>query len=140
MSILANPSDSIPRQRSQNLRIQDEELGEVEPKQTLRSPKVVSPGAESQTRRRFQEISSEISQTLKLQENKEGLVKFWDQFTRKGKRKIGVMESLRAIVYSSCTSFVFHAFFIPSNSLLPRVKHISNSHSDSMGIQFSELE
>ncbi|KAF8873867.1 hypothetical protein CPB84DRAFT_1690528 [Gymnopilus junonius] len=75
-------------------------------------PKVNSPGAESQTRRRFREISLELSQSLKLQgnkedlvkkiqENKEDLVKFWDQFTRKGKKKISVMDSLKAIVFSS---------------------------------------
>ncbi|KDR83456.1 hypothetical protein GALMADRAFT_235613 [Galerina marginata CBS 339.88] len=97
-------SNSNARQRGQNLRIQDEELGELEPKPTLHTP-AVSPGPESSTRRRFQEFSEEISQTLKLQENKEELVRFWDQFTRKGKRKIGVMESLKAILYSSWLNF-----------------------------------
>jgi len=32
----------------------------------------------------------------------EGLYRFWRRFTRKGKKNIGVMQSLRAIVLSSC--------------------------------------
>lgn len=88
-----------PRQRNQNLRLADEEQGLHEPKQT---PKIVSPGTESQRRRRFHELGHELGETLRLQENKEELVKFWDQFTRKGKKKIGVVESLKAILWSSC--------------------------------------
>ncbi|PPR03874.1 hypothetical protein CVT26_000872 [Gymnopilus dilepis] len=103
-SILVDPSNTIPRQRSQNLRLPDEEQGlDDEKRSQSRSPlpKVISPGAESQTRRRFREISQELSQSLKIQENKQELLKFWDQWTRKGKRKIGVVESLKAIVFSS---------------------------------------
>jgi hypothetical protein len=33
----------------------------------------------------------------------EGLVWFWRRFTRTGKKKIGVMQSLRAFLCSSCT-------------------------------------
>lgn len=102
-SILVDPSSPIQHQRNHNLRLPDEELGIDEPKRSPSPlPKVISPGAESQTRRRFREISQELSQSLKIQENRQELVKFWDQFTRKGKRKIGVVESLRAIILSSC--------------------------------------
>lgn len=32
----------------------------------------------------------------------DGMVEFWDRFTRKGKENIGVWDSLKAIVFSSC--------------------------------------
>ncbi|KAF8803776.1 hypothetical protein BYT27DRAFT_7109338 [Phlegmacium glaucopus] len=38
---------------------------------------------------------------MNLQENKEEFVKFWDRFTRKGKKKIGVKHSLRSLALSS---------------------------------------
>ena len=37
-----------------------------------------------------------------IHEAERGPVGLWDQFLRKGKKKIGVRESLRAIVFSSC--------------------------------------
>jgi Ca2+:H+ antiporter len=41
--------------------------------------------------------------TMHLPDKKE-LVHLWDRFTRKGKRKIGVVESIHAIFFSSCKS------------------------------------
>jgi Ca2+:H+ antiporter len=32
----------------------------------------------------------------------EGMYRFWHRFTRKGKKNIGVMQSLRAFIFSSC--------------------------------------
>ncbi|KAJ3505926.1 hypothetical protein NLJ89_g7158 [Agrocybe chaxingu] len=80
--------------RHRHVRVLDEEKA-VE--NSGDGPPIQSPGTESQRRRRLHEISHH----LHLQEGQEGLVKFWDQFTRKGKRKIGFMESLHAIVFSS---------------------------------------
>ena len=62
------------------------------------APKVLSPGTESSRRRSFHELT----QRLHFEENKEELIKFRDQFTRKGKKKVGVIESLRALFFSSC--------------------------------------
>jgi len=48
---------------------------------------------------------SEKSQHMSMHlPDKEELVHLWDRFTRKGKRNIGVVESLRAIFFSSCKS------------------------------------
>ncbi len=43
-----------------------------------------------------------IAETLHIEEGKEELIRFWDQFMRKDKKKIGVVESLRAFFFSSC--------------------------------------
>ena len=59
---------------------------------------VVSPGTASAKRGRVQEIS----QHLNLHENKEELVRYWDRFIRKGKKKVGVIASLRTLALSSC--------------------------------------
>lgn len=64
---------------------------------------VVSPGTESQRRRRLRQIGQRIS--IQAEENKEELVRYWDRFTRKGKNKIGVMDSLRALLLSSCAIY-----------------------------------
>jgi len=83
------------RKRNLGIELEDEEqaLGHDAP-----APKVLSPGTESSRRRRLHELT----QRLHLEENKEELIKFWDQFTRKGKKKIGVVESFRALFFSSC--------------------------------------
>jgi len=93
---MSTPTETISpttRKRNPGIGLQDEEqgLGHDAP-----APKVLSPGAESSRRRRLHEL------TLHFEENKEELVKFWDQFTRKGKKKIGVVESFRALLFSSC--------------------------------------
>jgi hypothetical protein len=62
------------------------------------STPVVSPGTASEKRGRLQGIS----QHLNLQENKEELVRYWDRFIRKGKKKVGVIASLRTLALSSC--------------------------------------
>lgn len=36
-------------------------------------------------------------------EAEDSVIKFWDRFTRKGKKNIGVLESLKVIATSSCT-------------------------------------
>ncbi|KAF9057456.1 hypothetical protein BJ165DRAFT_1334306 [Panaeolus papilionaceus] len=61
-----------------------------------------------------------ISQTLRYQENKEELIRIWDRFTRKGKRKIGLRESVRALVFSSWLNIFM--VFIP----LSWVSHFLN--------------
>lgn len=55
-----------------------------------------SPGTESQKRRRDMIVEQ-------LEEGREELIRFWDQFMRKGKPKVGVVASLRAFFFSSCT-------------------------------------
>lgn len=64
---------------------------------------VASPGTESQRGRRLRRIGQRIS--IQAEENKEELVRYWDRFTRKGKNKIGVMDSLRTLVLSSCAFY-----------------------------------
>jgi len=97
---MSTPTESAPatRQRNLGIRLQDEEqaIGHDTP-----APKVLSPGTESARRRRLHDLS----QQFRLEENKEELIKFWDQFTRKGKKKIGVIESLRVLLLSSCMPF-----------------------------------
>lgn len=89
-------STPTTRKRNLGIEIQDEEqaLDHDAP-----SPKVLSPGTESSRRRRLQDLT----QHLRYEESKEELIKFWDQFTRKGKKQIGVAESIRALLFSSCT-------------------------------------
>ncbi|KAF8974689.1 hypothetical protein BDZ97DRAFT_1911848 [Flammula alnicola] len=70
--------------------------GKLESTEIAVTPPVKSPGTESQRRRR-----DIIAEALYIDEGKEELIKFWDQFMRKGKRKIGVVESLRAFLFSS---------------------------------------
>ncbi|PPR02488.1 hypothetical protein CVT24_002037 [Panaeolus cyanescens] len=60
-----------------------------------------TPNTPNSARTAESELVRMISQTLHLQENKEELIKIWDRFTRKGKRKIGIKESLVALAYSS---------------------------------------
>lgn len=104
MSTLASANTGASRQRNHNLRLPDEEEGSIEPKL---SPNLFSAGTESrQSRLSRHSRLQELGETFKFQENKEELVKFWDQFTRKGKRNIGVLESLKAIFLSSCTIFL----------------------------------
>ncbi|KAK0201669.1 hypothetical protein DFS33DRAFT_1263842 [Desarmillaria ectypa] len=55
---------------------------------------------------------------------KESLVRFKDRFLRKGKRKIGVVESLRAIALSSWLNLFI--IFIP----LAWVAHFGNTHDE----------
>ena len=67
-----------------------------------------SPGTESQRRRRDM-----LAETLHIEEGKEELIRFWDQFMRKDKKKIGVVESLRAFLFSSCEFTV--ALYAPTS-------------------------
>ncbi|KAF8204855.1 hypothetical protein BJ912DRAFT_1073151 [Pholiota molesta] len=53
-----------------------------------------SPGTESQKRRRDMIVEQ-------LEEGREELIRFWDQFMRKGKPKVGVVASLHAFFFSS---------------------------------------
>lgn len=94
MSTPTETTSPATRKRYQGISLQDEEqgLGHDAP-----APKVLSPGTESSRRRRLHELT----QHLRFEENKEELIKFWDQFTRKGKKKVGVVESLRALFFSS---------------------------------------
>ncbi|KAH9482948.1 Vacuolar calcium ion transporter [Psilocybe cubensis] len=114
MSKIASTDSSESRQRTHtHLRIQDLEEGSIEPKHSPGN--LLSAGAESRRSRlsssRLQELGQELGEAFKFQENKEELVKFWDQFTRKGKRNIGVLESLNAIFWSSWLNIFL--FFIP---------------------------
>ena len=63
------------------------------------APKVLSPRTEPSRRR---SLHDELTQLLDFEEKKEVVIKFWDQFTRKGKKKVGVVESLRTLFFSSC--------------------------------------
>ncbi|PPQ92382.1 hypothetical protein CVT25_008732 [Psilocybe cyanescens] len=109
MSTLANSNTGASRQRNNNLRLPDEEEGNIEPKF---SPNLMSAGAESrQSRQSRHSRLQELGETFRFQENKEELVKFWDQFTRKGKRRIGIVESLQAIIWSSWLNIFL--LFIP---------------------------
>ena len=96
MSTPTETTSPTTRNRSLRIVLPDEEqaLGRDVP-----APKVLSPGTESSRRRSFHELT----QRLHFEENKEELIKFRDQFTRKGKKKVGVIESLRALFFSSCT-------------------------------------
>jgi Ca2+:H+ antiporter len=95
---MSTPTETSPttRKRTLGIVLSDEEqgLGHDAP-----APKVLSPGTESSRRRRLQDS---LTQHLRFEENKEELIKFWDQFTRKGKKKVGVVESFRALLFSSC--------------------------------------
>jgi len=84
--------------RQRNVRILDEEKAEGHYQDHNITDEARSPGTESQKRRRLHEVAH----ALRFEENAEELQRFWDQFTRKGKRQIGVKESLRALLYSSC--------------------------------------
>ncbi|KAF9569408.1 hypothetical protein CPC08DRAFT_701898 [Agrocybe pediades] len=99
-------TSAAPRQRNKNLKALDEEEGGMDQKDVNRlSPMPRSAGVESSQSRRarlyngIQEITVSLDQGF--QENKEELVKFWDQFTRKGKPKVGVLQSLKALFWSS---------------------------------------
>jgi len=95
---MSTPTETTsPTTRKRNLEIvlpdEEQALGHDAP-----APQVLSPGTESSRRRSLHELT----QRLHFEENKEELIKFWDQFTRKGKKKVGVVESLRAFLFSSC--------------------------------------
>lgn len=140
MSTLANSNTGASRQRNNNLRLPDEEEGNIEPKF---SPNLMSAGAESrQSRQSRHSRLQELGETFRFQENKEELVKFWDQFTRKGKRRIGIVESLQAIIWSSCTipGFLLCFIIIVISFYICRAEHISVVHPSCMGLQFLELE
>ena len=95
MSTPAESTAPTTRQRNLGIRLQDEEkaIGHDAP-----APKVLSPATDSTRRHR-------LSQHLRLEGNKEELIKFWDRFTRKGRKKIGVIESIRVLFFSSCMFF-----------------------------------
>jgi len=101
MSTPTEITSPTSRKRTPGIVLQDEEkaLGHDAP-----APKVLSPGTESSRRRRLHGLT----QSLHLEENKEELIKFWDQFTRKGKKKVGVVESLRVLFFSSCMLSLNH--------------------------------
>lgn len=98
------PIDNTSRQRS--IRLADDiEKANGHSHDHLQLPEQVSgisqsirsPGTESQRRRR-----DILAETLRIEEGKEEFIRFWDQFMRKGKKKIGVVESLCAFFFSSC--------------------------------------
>jgi len=60
------------------------------------------------THRRLNLKSGRISE---LEEIEAGLTRFWDRFTRKGKKKVGIVASLRAIAFSSWLNLF--VIFIP---------------------------
>lgn len=96
---MSTPTETTsPTTRNRNLRIvlpdEEQALGHDAP-----APKVLSPRTEPSRRR---SLHDELTQLLHFEENKEEVIKFWDQFTRKGKKKVGVVESLRALFFSSC--------------------------------------
>lgn len=68
--------------------------------------------------------------------NEEGLSRFWDRFTRKGKKSIGVVQSLRAIAFSSCM-FLYSVIGVVRSSIF-RVKSICCFHTSGMGSTFHE--
>ncbi|KAF9534976.1 hypothetical protein CPB83DRAFT_803369 [Crepidotus variabilis] len=61
-----------------------------------RQPDPVSPGGRSTSTTRHQ-----IAELLRLKDNKERLISFWDQFNRKGREKVGVLKSLRNLALCS---------------------------------------
>ena len=96
---MSTPTETTsPTTPNRNLRIvlPDEEhaLGHDAP-----APRVPSPETEAS---RLRNLPHELTQLLHLEENKEELIRFRDQFMRKGKKKVGVVESLRALFFSSC--------------------------------------
>jgi len=108
----SSATSAAPRQRNRNLKVPDEEEGGMERDLKNRSEERLSPmprsaGVESSQSRRIrlkegiQELTFSLDQGF--QDNKEDFVKFWDQFTRKGKSKVGVLQSLNALLWSSCT-------------------------------------
>jgi hypothetical protein len=133
MSTPTETTTPTTRKRNLGIGLQDEEqaIGHDAP-----APKVLSPGTESSRRRRLQEL------TLQFEENKEELIKFWDQFTRKGKKKVDVVESLRALFFSSCMLLLndggvhYELNFISYT----RAQHPSDFYTHSMGLQISRVE
>lgn len=91
------PNRDAKMARQRNVRVIDEEKAMGHDGEGSHT-QVRSPGTESQKRRRLHDLAEH----LHFEENAEELQKFWDQFTRKGKRQIGVKESLHALVFSSC--------------------------------------
>ena len=79
----------------------------------LASPNGPLPSATSSARRRHTlragvaQLSHETGALVTSAEDT--MVRFWDRFRRKGKKNIGVWESLNAIVFSSCESYSFYA-------------------------------
>jgi hypothetical protein len=133
MSTPTETTTPTTRKRNLGVVLQDEEqaLGHDAP-----VPKVLSPGTESSRRRRLHEL------TLHFEENKEELIKFWDQFTRKGKKKIGVAESFRALFFSSCMLSLngggvqYELNFISHT----RAPYPSDCYTHSMGLKISRVE
>jgi len=63
----------------------------------------VEKGADSNAGSSAQEplLTAEPHRTNELEEIEAGLTRFWDRFSRKGRRNVGVVASLRAIAFSS---------------------------------------
>lgn len=62
----------------------------------------------------------------------------WHRFIRKGKKNVGVAESLKAIVLSSCTSGLSDESDLPRNLILSQGLTSSLSSSHSRGYLISE--
>jgi len=87
---ITNPdSNSISRQRTFIGRSNDEEAGIIDniPRNRSNDRSTLSSVREKPSRH--------------LVPDTEGLYRFWDRFTRKGRKNVGVKESLHAIVFSS---------------------------------------
>ena len=96
----ATSSNNIPTRQTTHPRPLDElENGLISPNSSPLSPiqqpePQLSPGTASQERR---------SITQNIQENTNEIVRYWNRFSRKGKKNIGVMVSMQALAFSSCT-------------------------------------
>lgn len=72
--------------------------------------------------------------------NKTGLQLFWHRFQGKGRKKVGVIESLKNILLSSCECLMnFRSILFTQRSLLhSRVKCSAHPHTFRMDLLFSE--
>ena len=92
---IGDPEANIPTRQRTHPRPLDEN-GLISPNSPPIQEPQLSPGTASQKRR---------SITQNIQENKEELVRYWDRFSHKGKKNIGVMVSMQALVFSSCAIY-----------------------------------
>ena len=100
----ATSSNNIPtRQTTHPPPLDDSELenGLTSPNSSPIQQPQPSPGTESQKRR---------SIVQNIQENTKEMVRYWDRFSRKGKKNIGVIVSMQALAFSSCAILFSSAY------------------------------
>ena len=94
---IADPEVNIPtHQRTHPQPLDELENGLISPNSSPIEQPRLSPGTASQKRH---------SITQNIQENKEEIVRYWDRFSRKGKKNKGVMASMKALAFSSCAIY-----------------------------------